>query len=316
MSLSRRDFVRNLFVASQVALASRFVPGQLHAEDASTGALNFAVIGDWGREGHEGQTEVAAQMAKACKDFSASFVVSLGDNFYENGVSSVDDPHWHKSFENVYSAESLQVPWYVILGNHDYRGSCEAQIEYGKLHPRWIMPARYYSKVHPVDASTQLEFFYIDTSPFIEEYFKEADMAAVLTQDTTAQLKWLDQALTSSKAQWKIVHGHHPIYSAGAGHGPQQELIARLLPLLQKHKVQAYFAGHDHDLQHLKTGGLNMLISGGGSRHRPVFPVIQSQFAQGCSGFTMVSLKANEMQVRFVDDTGTLLYTAVVPRSV
>lgn len=315
MPLSRRDFVRNLFVASQMALASRLVPGQLHADDTSTGALNFAVIGDWGRQGHEGQTEVAAQMARACKDFSASFVISLGDNFYENGVSSVDDSHWQESFEKVYSADSLQVPWYVILGNHDYRGSCDVQIEYGKNHPRWIMPARYFSQVHPIDASTKLEFFYIDTSPFILEYHRDPTMTAVLTQDTAAQLKWLDQALASSKAQWKIVHGHHPIYSAGSGHGIQPELIAQLLPILQKHKVQAYFAGHDHDLQHLKTDNLNLIISGGGSRHRPVVPVPQSQFAQGCSGFTMVSLKANEMQVRFIDDTGKLLYTAVVPRT-
>ncbi len=58
------------------------------------------------------------------------FVVAVGDNFYEDGVASVTDPHWQNSFEKVYTAPSLQVPWWAVLGNHDYHGNCDAQIEY------------------------------------------------------------------------------------------------------------------------------------------------------------------------------------------
>ena len=40
------------------------------------------------------------------------FVISTGDNFYENGLTSVDDPSFEESFSRIYIAKSLQIPWY------------------------------------------------------------------------------------------------------------------------------------------------------------------------------------------------------------
>ena len=237
-------------------------------------------------------------MAIACKNAGAGFIVSVGDNFYEDGVASLEDSHWQQTFERVYADDSLQVPWYVILGNHDYRGNCDVQLEYGKTHPRWIMPARYYTQIHRVDASTNLECFYIDTSPMISEYQREHGMKAIFTQDVGAQLAWLDQSLAASKAPWKFVFGHHPIYSSGLTHGNQEDMIKLILPILQKHKVQAYFCGHDHDLQHLKADDINLFISGGGSEHRPVKTTAQTQFGKSSSGFALASVRANDMQLR------------------
>jgi tartrate-resistant acid phosphatase type 5 len=37
------------------------------------------------------------------------FVVSTGDNFYESGLVSVDDPRFAASFTNVYTHPRLQV---------------------------------------------------------------------------------------------------------------------------------------------------------------------------------------------------------------
>ena len=54
-------------------------------------------------------------------------------------------------------------------------------------------------------------------------------------------------ALAASQARWKIVIGHHPIYSGGE-HGDTAELIENILPLLHEHKVQAWFNGHDQDV--------------------------------------------------------------------
>lgn len=315
MPLTRRDFVRTLFVASQTALVGELAAGTLPAEDTFAGALNFGVIGDWGRHGRPDQMAVARQMGVTCAQANAAFVISVGDNFYEDGVASVQDAHWEKSFRKVYTAKSLQVPWYVALGNHDYHGSVEAQLDYGKSDPRWVLPARYWRKVVAVDPATNLEFFFIDTSPMMSEYKGNFTMRAIETQDVPAQMAWLDQALASSAAPWKIVVGHHPIYSAGLGHGSERDLITTLLPVLQRHKVQAYFAGHDHDLQHLKSGDVNLIISGGGSEHRPVFSIPETQFSGSVSGFVLASARANEMQVRYIDDKGKLLHTAVVPRA-
>jgi acid phosphatase len=313
MKQTRRQFVRTLFVATQATVVGSMLPRRLFAADAA-GGLNFIVFGDWGRNGEQDQLDVAAQMGIAAKDMDAKFIISVGDNFYENGVASVDDPQWQTSFEKVYSAPSLQVPWRVILGNHDYHADCDAQIAYAKTSPRWKMPARYYVQPEKIDAATAVDFFYLDTTPMVKSYYTDAHtQKQVATQDVPKQLAWFKDALAASTAPWKIVVGHHPIYSGG-GHGDTAELIETILPLLQEHKVQAYFNGHDHDLQHLQAGDVNLFDSGAGSQHTLTFYTKRSKFAKSRSGFTAVALQPDKMDVRMIDDRGQLLYTTSIPR--
>lgn len=310
MPLNRREFVRNLFAASQTSQARRIFRNNLSADDQPR--LTFAVIGDWGRQGSLDQRQVARQMGIACERDKASFVVSVGDNFYERGVTSLDDSHWQQSFETVYDAPSLQVPWYVTLGNHDYAGLCEPQLEYGKTHPRWTIPARYYSQVHQVTPAMQLECFFLDTCPFVKEYQNNPEFSDLSAQDPDTQLEWLDSSLSASKAEWKLVFGHHPTYSSGLAHGNQPEIIQHVLPILEKHHVQAYFAGHDHDLEHLKLDHLDLIVSGAGSEHRPMKNPPTGPFSRACSGFVMASVGENNMYVRFFDGEGHNLYSANV----
>jgi tartrate-resistant acid phosphatase type 5 len=317
MKQTRREFVRTLFVASQAVVAGRFLSASLLAETtlpASPNGLNFLVFGDWGRQGEQDQVEVAGQMAKASKVLNPGFIISVGDNFYEDGVKSVDDAHWRKSFEEVYRDPALQVPWYCILGNHDYHSNCDAQIAYGKINPRWKMPARYYVESQQIDAATRADFFYIDTTPMLHSYRNDKDAVAnAATQDVPKQLDWFKGALAASQAQWKIVLGHHPIYSGG-GHGDTPELIKNILPLLHEYKAQAYFNGHDHDLQHLQAGEVNLFDSGAGSQHTPTFYTKRSKFAKSCSGFTAVSLQPHKMDVRMIDNRGVQVYATTVAR--
>lgn len=322
MKHTRREFVRTLFVASQAAVAGSFLPMRLLAETAQTpapDALNFLVFGDWGRRGEPDQAEVAAQMAKAARIFSPKFVVSVGDNFYMNGVKDVHDSHWKESFEDVYADPALQVPWHCILGNHDYHegGDCDAQIAYHKINPRWNMPARYYQQTHQIDAKTTADFFYLDTTPILGAARLEPKAVAnAATQDAAKQLAWFKAALAASTAQWKFVFGHHPIYSARDGHDQTPEMVEKILPLLQEYKVQVFFNGHDHDLQHLVAGEVNLFDSGAGSRHRdkPMVLSPHSKFAKCCSGFTTVSLQADKMDVRMIDNLGTQVYATTVKR--
>merc|ERR1712203_1026567 len=67
----------------------------------------------------------------------------------------------------------------------------------------------------------------------------------------------------NSNADWKLVFGHHPIYTAGS-HGTTQVLLAELDPLMRSHGVQMYFAGHDHSKQLIQHRGLNYVVSGAG----------------------------------------------------
>jgi tartrate-resistant acid phosphatase type 5 len=317
MKQTRREFVRTIFVASQVAVASRFLPVNLFARSTSSNALNFLVLGDWGRQGELDQREVAAQMGIAAQNLSARFIISVGDNFYEDGVASTTDGHWKKSFEEVYTAPSLQVPWNVILGNHDYHADCDAQIAYSKMSARWRMPARYYVQSHSLDDNTTADFFYLDTTPMIKVYRKSGFEGKVhenvASQDVPKQLAWFKSALAASTAQWKIVFAHHPIYSGGE-HGDQPEMIESVLPLLQEHNVHAYFNGHDHDLQHLRAGDINLFCTGAGSSVRPTKEIEYTKFAESRSGFTTVSLRPDKMDIGMIDYRGNVVYSTSVLR--
>ncbi len=314
MKQTRRQFVRTLFVATaQASVSSSLLPHQLFAAEAPTGGFNFLIFGDWGRNGEKDQRDVAAQMAVAAQKLNTKFIISVGDNFYEDGVKSVDDPQWQSSFEKVYAAPSLQVPWQVILGNHDYHGNCEAQIAYSKISSRWNMPARYYTRTEMIDAKNTVEFFYLDTTPMKPGDDLVVSLFHLHSQDTSKQIAWLEAALAASTAQWKIAVGHHPIYSGG-DHGDSPFLIKHVLPLLEKYKVQAWFNGHDHDLQHLQAGKLNMFCTGAGSKVRQPKTTARTKFAKGCSGFTAVTLSAEKLDVQMIDDKGQLLYATSVPR--
>ena len=317
MKQTRRSFVKTLFVASQAAVAARFLPLDGLAAPAETPAgdgLKFIVFGDWGRNGEKDQTQVATQMATAARELPAKFIISVGDNFYEDGVADVHDPQWQTSFEQVYADPALQLPWYVILGNHDYRGSCQAQFDYCKVSSRWLMPARYFKQTHQLEGGITADFFYLDTSPILKSYHTDPKMGPqIRAQDVPAQLAWFKDALASSTAPWKIVIGHHPIYSGGI-HGETAEMVAHVLPLLHEHKVQVYINGHDHDLQHLKEGDLNLFCSGAGSQVRMTFNTRYTEFSRTIPGFTTVNLTADNMEVRMIDNEGRHIYKVNIPR--
>ena len=308
---TRREFVRTIFAAAAGSGLTGPLLSRILATEPSGGVLSFPVFGDWGRRGQRDQLDVARQMGRAAAASRAPFVVSLGDNFYDYGVTSTEDPQWKESFENVYIAQSLQVPWNVILGNHDYRGNCQAQVDYSARSTRWRMPARYYSRTETIPGGKTVLMVYTDTSPFVTSYAKDPLMGPnVRTQDTARQLEWIDRTLGST-ADWKIVLGHHPIYSGGE-HGDTPELIERLLPLLKRHRVHVYLNGHDHDLQHQEAGGIHFFCAGAGSTVRPLKSEKLTVFAKSTPGFAMVSVAAGAIDVRLTASTGEVLHSAVI----
>ncbi len=315
MKQTRRQFVRTLFVATSATAMGAVFPRSLFAADARNDGLNFLVFGDWGREGQKEQLAVAAQMGTAATAIDAKFVISVGDNFYEHGVKSVNDPQWLSSFETIYAAASLQVPWHVVLGNHDYHGSCQAQIDYSQMSKRWKMPARYFKRTEKIDAATTVEFFFLDTTPMAKaEDDKAVTPEALKDQNISKQLTWLESSLAASTAPWKILVAHHPVYSGGV-HGDTPYIIKHVLPLLEKYGVQAYFNGHDHDLQHLQAGKVNLFCAGAGSKVRKTKSTKHTKFSKGSTpGFVTVALAAEKMDVRMLDAQGQMLYTTTIPR--
>jgi tartrate-resistant acid phosphatase type 5 len=286
-------------------------------------ALTFLVIGDWGRCGEYFQTEVAEQMARASVSSDADFIISTGDNFYPNGVASVNDPLWDKSYEKVYHQYSLQKDWYVVLGNHDYRINAQAEIDYSAKSARWILPSHYYSVKLPIDGDTTKKalFVFIDTNPMINKYYSDAVYGkAVKNQDTATQKKWLLKTLADPDPaiRWKFVVGHHPLYTSGKRIKSAETLQFRktMEPILKAYHVDAYICGHEHQLEYIKPeGSTHHFISGAGSETRPVNEKLpESKFKAADHGFMLFSVTAKNMNVQVINWEGKILYKQMIGR--
>ena len=155
------------------------------------------------------------------------------------------------------------------------------------------MPSPYYTFT-----AGPVQFFALDTNEVSE-----------------AQLFWLRDELAKSRTRWKLVYGHHPIYSAGA-HQDNVGLIKRLLPVLRG-RADVYLAGHDHDLQHLKAeDGVHFFVSGGGGAglRRPK-PGPRSLFAKEAHAFSVIEVESKQLKLRFIDASLNQLYEATLSKS-
>jgi hypothetical protein len=246
--------------------------------------VRVLAFGDFGT-GATAQREVAAAMLAYHGRKPFSFAVTLGDNFYSTGMASPDDERWKTWWSDLY--DPLKIPFYATLGNHDWGqpNSPAAEIVFTQRSPSWRMPAAYYTFT-----AGDAQFFALDTDVISDK-----------------QLLWLDGALAASTARWKIVYGHHPIYSEGA-HEDNNIKIAQLLPVLRG-RADIYLAGHDHDMQHLKPeGGLHFFVAGSGGQLRPIQPGPRSLFARSAHGFAVLEVLPSALAVAFVDVQGQELY--------
>ncbi len=285
-------------------------PAQNHVKKIR-GAFNFFIVSDWGWNGFKHQQEVADGMAMVADSIEPKFIVSCGDNFQINGVASTQDPLWLSNFENIYKQPSMLVDWFPVLGNHDYHGSPQAEIDYSKISRRWRLTDHYYSFARKINDSISVRFIFLDTPPFVEEYRKHPENYPEITkQDTTKQLKWLKETLANSKEQWKIVFGHHPVYSASPTHGNTKEIILHVKPIFDKYHVQFYFCGHDHDLQHLreKNSQVDYIVTGAGGEPRRDSTNAMTVFSKSLPAFSLISFKADTMQLNFVSSKGEIVY--------
>lgn len=263
--------------------------------------FQYALIGDWGREGNYYQSSVAKIMSNYCyiNDASKSGckeVISLGDNLYESGVETDDDPLFQKSFVNIYGPyRSLNIPWRIIMGNHDYKKNPFAQISYAKKQDTlWVTEGNglYYS-YKPDIPFINMTFIYIDTVPMLDQYWNPnsgINQSALVNPE--AQLNWFEEELkTATQNNMTIlVFGHHPVYCVSDKNEKElQDMQRSIENLLVRYRIPFYICGHEHNLQHIVMNydkdnkpildknsnvevahTINYIISGGGSETRTI----------------------------------------------
>ncbi|MDO4229996.1 MAG: metallophosphoesterase [Capnocytophaga sp.] len=296
------------------------IPTMTYWEDS----FNFLVLGDFGRVGNYYQKDVARELGHAAIVLDADFILSVGDNFYPDGVQSTQDYHWISSFEAIYSDSSLYRPWYVALGNHDYRGIVQAQIDYSQVSRRWNLPERYYSKTFTLDNGDKVLMVVMDTNPYIRSYHKKPEKyLGINEQDTQKQTQWLEETLATKDAsiKWKIVVGHHPLYSGGMRKDSKDtaEFAQLFADMFDKYKVNAYICGHEHDMQIIRPKGryTTQLLSGAASETRKSGAREGTVYHTDAAGFLSVSILKDKMLVQVVkatDTTGEVVYKHEIKR--
>jgi acid phosphatase len=220
-----------------------------HLKTVATESLNknlllrFVSVADTGT-GAEGQYAVAKAMHLYHQQNPYNLVILAGDNIYNNGEIEKINAVFERPYQPLLKEG---VKFQACLGNHDIRtANGDPQVHY----PSFNMKGRYYTF-----SQGQVQFFALDTN---------------VNADWHTELPWLEKELSSSKARWKIVFGHHPIYSSGI-YGSNQYFIQTLTPLFQKYGVQLYINGHEHSYERTRSiDGITYLICGGGAGLRPV----------------------------------------------
>ena len=307
-----------LAVAAQTQAMSA-TPDSLPDAGTVNKTVRFIAIGDMGT-GADGQYRVAAAIESVCAERGCDFALGLGDNVYESGVDDVDDLQFVTKFEEPY--KNLRFPFYMTLGNHDNtwlfagdgldndKGDIQVDYHYhaNRQSDKWHMPARYYVFNAPLnDEQPLVTFISMDSNPLAAVGDADAEYWQLPYKKKEAE--WLDNALSSSVAPWKIAFAHHPFLSNGR-HGnaglydgvPGAGVI--YYDMIRDHvcnKADVIIAGHDHDLQWLEPvdqcGKTFHIVSGAGAKSRELKDEERNEayWQQGDSlGFFYIEISGDE----------------------
>ena len=216
-----------------------------------------------------------------------TFLVHVGD-WVNTGDSELSWATEFFSRSPLYpSIKELQanLPLQGCVGNHEFYGN-----GFKKYWPYPYVADRYwsfdYGPVHVVIVDQ-----YVDYGP------------------GSAQLTWVEDDLSASMKDWKIIVLHEPGWSAGGGHGNNGWVQRYIQPLCERYGVDIIFCGHNHyyaradvmGVQHITTGG------GGAPLHtpHPSYPFVVA--AARTYEFCKIDIRGHELTFEAVKPDGTII---------
>jgi tartrate-resistant acid phosphatase type 5 len=312
--ISRREALSRTILFSSSLTAAGWLP-RGHAAGPATDfpdeGAHFLALGDFGT-GNASQAAVSKQMAAFAQKLGRPLtaVLALGDNFYGKLEPERFGPH----FEDMYSREYLNCPFYACLGNHDYgpqydsrqgRAKAQIQLDYARENPssRWKMPGHWYSVELPNAEN-----------PIVKIIFLDGNMAewGLTPREKIDQRHFLKAELEKeTKAPWRWIVSHFPLYTETVKRNDNERLIKEWADELQAHKVSIYLSGHDHNLQHLKVDGhkTSFIVSGAGGAGLYEVKEAQRGYAQKILGFTHLHVTREVATVQYIDSHGQCLHS-------
>ncbi len=216
----------------------------VEAEDA----FAFTVIGDTQKN-----KPVIAKLSELAYSLRPNFQIHLGDTVN----TGADLSEWVDEMLPASWPLMSRVCVYPTIGNHEENHS--------NYYKYFSLPGPEYRYTFTYGNA---QFFTVDT------------MKPVTPE--SEQWKWLDEELSKSKATWKIVYHHHPVWSSDENdHGDTYKEASTygaaqhrpLAALYEKHGVDINFTGHIHCYERSwpifegkvdQARGVTYITSGGG----------------------------------------------------
>ena len=260
-----------------------------HPREGAEEPLSFAVLGDFGigifsdREDARRQLAIARALERVCDTHDVRLVLTTGDNIYLSDAggdeaTGAEDDDWFYSFYQPYRYVLDRVPFYPSIGNHD-GGETENSDDRGQLDDNYFLRQRFNEERNATRASTDPGLFY---------RFEFGATAAFICLDTTLDERsgaryfadashgdFLSESFPAAGAaatRWLIPFAHHPVFCAGPEHGNTEGMEQVLGPLFERSGVRLVLAGHEHNFQYSRHGGIHYVISGAAGQLRAAPP--------------------------------------------
>jgi 3',5'-cyclic AMP phosphodiesterase CpdA len=256
-------------------------------------SFDFLVFGDCGL-GSEPQREIAQRMLGE----NASLALITGDLVYMAGSYA----EYEERYFPYYGDMMRSVPFFPSPGNHDYL--TQNLGPYLALHalPPADVPLGEQGRYYSFDWGN-VHFVSLDTyRPFFDALNGNGKM-----------LEWLNRDLGETNRFWRIVYFHQPPYASGRydADTASAQLREYLVPILDRHRVDVVFDGHEHSYQRthpLRGGGIvepgegiiYVTTGGGGGNLYPVLPTPRLAFGESAYHYVRAENRGTQLSVRAI----------------
>lgn len=153
---------------------------------------------------------------------------------------------------------------------------------------------------------------FMDTAPMIDKYHVGNEYPDAKMQNPELQVAWIDSTLNATNAKWKIVVGHHPIYSYSKKSPKETEQMQeRVAEVFKRNSVDISLSGHVHTFQHLKPteAVTDYFVAPSASRDRLPMNGEFTTFAGEGSGFLILGFNENHIAVTMINAMGKVVYS-------
>jgi len=224
-------------------------PGGTQPLNLNNGAVRFAVIGDYGNDSAN-----EAQVATLIHSWNPDFVITTGDNNYEDGeAATIDDnigKHYSQfigNYQGSYGPGSPTNRFWPSLGNHDWHTiTCSVDNCNGAYFDYFTL--------------SNNERYYETDFGLVHLFALDSDNDEPDGRDwDSLQADWLHDQLAISTSCYKLVYFHHSPYSSG----PHGSTTIMQWPF-STWGADAVLSAHDHLYERIEANGIPYFVNGAG----------------------------------------------------